>query len=295
MTTTSMLAIVTSAVGSVIAAIAARRSAVRDRLDILYNVALTRRDRVRSQRFAACDRALFAADLPMTFGDAMKYLVIGMVAIAAVLTALDPLLAVLAVAVLAIVAPVVVFARRNRRARKLQHELPNLLRSIASELRSGGTVVTAITAIAGDRQALSHECTGLVARVGVGASIEEALLQWSEGDGSDGVRATAGALSLASSVGGPSADALDGLAESLAHRIAINEETRAQSAQARASALVMVLAPLGYLVFASSIDQRALSVLMGTTVGRLCMLIGIGLDALAVVWIRFLVRDRFAS
>jgi tight adherence protein B len=128
------------------------------------------------------------------------------------------------------------------------------------------------------------------ARMELGVSLDGALSRWVEERPVAGVRAAAGALTLSSAVGGPAADAIDGLASSVADRIAATAETRAQSAQARASALVMVVAPIGYLLFASTIDQRSLDVLLGTTFGRACLGAGLALDALAVLWIRFLLR-----
>ena len=52
----------------------------------------------------------------------------------------------------------------------------------------------------------------------------------------------------APTVGGPAADALDGLASSLRDRLSVVAEARALSAQARYSAWVIGLAPIGYLV-----------------------------------------------
>ena len=54
-----------------------------------------------------------------------------------------------------------------------------------------------------------------------------------------GVDASAGALALCASVGGRSADALDGLATSLRDRLAVGAEARALSSQARMSAMVV--------------------------------------------------------
>ena len=204
---------------------------------------------------------------------------------------LQPAFGVLA-AVLALAGgPIVLVLARHCAERRAAAAMPALLRLIASELRIGGTVI--------DRA--RHGCRlAQPARARHGArpcagwsSACHSTTRSRSGRGERpvaGVRAAAGALTLARRVGGPAADAIDGLASSVGDRIAATAETRAQSAQARASALVMVLAPLGYLLFASTIDQRSLDVLLGTSFGRICLAAGLALDGLAVVWIRFLVR-----
>ena len=117
----------------------------------------------------------------------------------------------------------------------------------------------------------------------------DALARWPDDRPDPGVRAAAGALALAAAVGGPAADAVDALAHSLADQHAALAEARAQSAQARGSALVMLIAPLVYLVFAGAFDQHAVAVLAGTGVGRMCVLVAAVLDAIGWWWIRRLI------
>jgi tight adherence protein B len=186
--------------------------------------------------------------------------------------------------------PIALVLARHRAERRAAAAMPAMLRLIASELRVGGTVMTALDTVGGSPNPLARDMARVRARVELGAPLDDALEVWTRERPVAGVRAAAGALTLARRVGGPAADAIDGLAASVGDRIAATAETRAQSAQARASALVMVLAPIGYLLFESTIDQRSLDVLLGTTFGRLCLAAGLALDALAVVWIRFLVR-----
>ena len=107
-----------------------------------------------------------------------------------------------------------------------------------------------------------------------------------------GVRAAAGALAVAASQGGRAAEAIDGLASSLRHRLDALAEARALSTQARMSAVVVGAAPIGYLAFASLVDPRSVSVLVGTGVGRTCLVVGLGLEGLAALWIRRIVRSE---
>jgi tight adherence protein B len=106
------------------------------------------------------------------------------------------------------------------------------------------------------------------------------------------VRAAAGAFAVASSLGGSAADAIDGLASSLRHRLDAVAEARALSSQARLSAMVVGAAPLGYLAFSSLVDPRSVGVLLGTGVGRVCLVVGLSLEGLAALWIRRILRSE---
>jgi tight adherence protein B len=83
------------------------------------------------------------------------------------------------------------------------------------------------------------------------------------------VRAVAGSLAVASTIGGRAADALDGLAASLRERIGAIAEARALSAQSRMSAVIVGVAPLGYLLFSAALDPSSVDALVTTHVGRL--------------------------
>ena len=63
-------------------------------------------------------------------------------------------------------------------------------------------------------------------------------------------------------------------------------EARSLSAQARLSAVVVGAAPLGYLAFSALVDPAAVTALVDTGVGRVCLVLGLGLEALAGLWIR---------
>ncbi len=57
------------------------------------------------------------------------------------------------------------------------------------------------------------------------------------------------------------------------------------------SAGVVGVAPLGYLAFSALVDPHSVTVLVATGVGRVCLVVGLGLEALAALWIRRIVRS----
>ncbi len=110
-----------------------------------------------------------------------------------------------------------------------------------------------------------------------------------------GVDASAGALAMCSTVGGRSADALDGLATSLRDRLGVAAEARSLSSQARLSAFVVGGAPVVYIAWSAVVDPHALHVLTGTLFGRACLVAGLGLEGVGAWWMRSIVRSGSRS
>jgi tight adherence protein B len=191
--------------------------------------------------------------------------------------------------VVALGVPIGVLTMHERRARQIAAAVPETLEHVASELRSGGTVATAIGAIAAGDGPLAPDMVRVDTRVRLGASLAQALAAWSSERAAPGVDASAGALALCTAVGGRSADALDGLAGSLRDRLGVAAEARALSSQARMSAIVVGGAPVAYIAWSALVDPHALQVLTGTLFGRACLVIGLGLEALGGWWMRSIV------
>lgn len=191
--------------------------------------------------------------------------------------------------------PVALRLGRHRRERLVASAVPDALEQIGSELRAGGTVASALTGIAYGDGALASDIARVETRVRLGAALPDALRSWARERRAVGVEVAAGALSLSATVGGPAADALDGLASSLRARLSVFAEARALSAQARYSAWVIALAPVGYLVSTAVVDPRSVRVLVGTAAGRVCVVLGLGLELLGAMWMRAIVRAGDAA
>jgi tight adherence protein B len=175
---------------------------------------------------------------------------------------------------------------RHRRSRLVAVAVPETLEQIASELRAGGTIATAVHRVATGEGSLAHDFARMQARANLGASFSDAIRVWRTERRAYGVDAAAGALALCNGLGGRSADALDGLASSLRARLAVLAEARAQSAQARTSAVVIGSAPIAYLACTAAFDHRSLDALVSTAGGRLCAGVGLALETLGALWMR---------
>ena len=87
------------------------------------------------------------------------------------------------------------------------------------------------------------------------------------------------------------ASSLDRAAASIRQRRALGDEIRALTAQSRASAAVVALAPAGFAVVIAVADREALSVLFTTTIGLVSLAIGVVLEGLGLWWMRRLCRS----
>ena len=67
-------------------------------------------------------------------------------------------------------------------------------------------------------------------------------------------------------------------------------EVRALASQARASAVVIVVAPAVFAVVAALADPEVLHFLVGTPAGLACLVGGAGLDAAGGAWMRAITR-----
>ncbi|HEX4490775.1 MAG TPA: type II secretion system F family protein [Acidimicrobiia bacterium] len=271
----------------------ARRADVVDRARALRATGSRLPARLRE----VLDGALRAADVELDAPAALQLWLLGIVAAGCLAAGLDIALAPIAMVAVLVGAPVSLYGARHRGERRAADELPVVLELVASELRTGGTVGDSLASVTGRpvggrRLALAPDVERVVRRCELGAPVDEALAAWAAERADAGVRSAAGALAVAATTGGRAAAALDGLAASLRDRREIAAEARALSAQARLSAVVVGCLPIGYLVGCALLDPRQVRVLLHTGFGALCLVIGLVLETLAVVWIRFILREE---
>jgi tight adherence protein B len=186
--------------------------------------------------------------------------------------------------------PTCLYLARGRRLRREAAAVPGALEQVAAELRAGATVREGLGTLANGTGPLAVDLRRVRVRAGLGAGLDAALRTWTDESPLPEVRAAAGALAVAATIGGRAADALDGLAASLRDRHAAQAEARSLSAQSRLSALVVGAAPVAYLTLSAVVDPAGLRALLATTAGRLCLAVGLACEALAALWMRRILR-----
>jgi tight adherence protein B len=99
------------------------------------------------------------------------------------------------------------------------------------------------------------------------------------------------ALSAAARMGGPIAPALDAAAAVLRERAALAADVVAQSAQARLSARILTLVPLGFAAWSAITSARTRSAYVHSAVGMVCASSGLLLNVAGWWWMRRIVRS----
>jgi tight adherence protein B len=174
-----------------------------------------------------------------------------------------------------------------RAGRMIDAALPEAVEAMARSLRSGATLSHALAEVGCVTPAPLGEQLGAVCvAVDAGQPLVVALDEWARSAATPSVRLVASAMALSAETGGAAARALDGVAATVRANNAVLGELRAQSSQARLSALVIALAPLAFAALALLTDRDAAGFLLGTPLGLACLLGGVALDAVAAWWMQ---------
>jgi tight adherence protein B len=286
-----MLTLVVAAVGplAVVALVtAARRAGTAERVRSLGR---TTRWRLPSRLRPRLERALADADIALEPESATELWAGALAAAGVIAAALSPGLLPPALLLVLVGGPVCLWVLGTRARRRYAADLPLALEQIAAHLRGGGTVAHGVSALADGDGPLASDLRRVRTRADLGVGLADALAAWPGERDLPDVRAVAGALAVAESLGGRSAHALDGLAKSLRDRLGAAAEARSLSAQARLSAVVVGASPLVYLVFSALVDPASVGQLVGTGFGRVCLVLGLALEAAAALWMRHILAS----
>ncbi|HKN80834.1 MAG TPA: type II secretion system F family protein [Actinomycetota bacterium] len=198
----------------------------------------------------------------------------------------------LAATAIALTAPAMV-ARRRKRHREIatQERLAEAVSLVASAMRSGRSLHQAIELAATDLDPLlGSTFRRLADRTGLGDPMDESIDAWARDVGGPDARLVAGVLKLHRRTGGSLAASLENLAGTLRDRRASARELASLTAQARLSATILGLLPIGFFLFLSVIARRDLEAAYETPTGVAAIGFGFALQGAAYVWIRHLLR-----
>jgi len=170
--------------------------------------------------------------------------------------------------------------RQSRRKRSLVPDYASLLDGIARRVRSGSSMTSAVVEEI-DGASPFHV---VLDRLDTGDSLTDALASV-EADNGD-LALTVQALLATAHLGGPIAATLDEAAAVLRERGAALAERRAHGSQARLSARVLTIVPLGFAVWSAAISQHTRNVYISTAAGGVCAICGLALNLVGWQWMR---------
>ncbi len=192
------------------------------------------------------------------------------------------------------VAAVAIVRVRNRRAHRVpplvaQERFADAVGAMAASVRAGSSLAQAMR-YAADESAEPARAglQQLVADLDVGVPLDDAVRRWARREHTADADLVAGALDLHRRTGGDLPGVLEQVCATIRDRVAVQREVRSLTAQARLSAWILGLLPIGFFAFLWLTARRDIEGALSTPAGVTCLLVGLVLEALAVLWIRTL-------
>lgn len=175
----------------------------------------------------------------------------------------------------------------------LNDQLADAIRSIAAALRAGLSVTQSLSFAADEAEPpIAPSLRRVVDSIGVGAGVDETLHRWAAEIGSDDARLIVGVLGLHRRSGGDLPRILDQVGATLRERRAAEREVRALTAQARLSGAILGLLPIGFFLFLWTTSRRDIAGAFNEPAGIAAVVVGLGLEGIAFIWIRRLLEVR---
>lgn len=216
---------------------------------------------------------------------------VGMVAAAGGLRLVGPLGAAAGPAVGIILRRVLLSWQIRKRELDLERQLADVAESTAMAVRSGFSIAQALSFAAEEAVApMSGFLLRFVQEQELGTTFDTALRRFADDLGTSDARLFALIVSIHSRSGGNLAVAVDEVAGTIRHRIAVRRELRALSAQGRISGSILGALPIAFFLVLAATSQRELAPVYRSPVGLAMITSGLTLEAFAFLWIRRLLR-----
>lgn len=186
----------------------------------------------------------------------------------------------------------IVRAVRRRRALAvtpimIEERFADAVGAVAAAVRSGASLTQAIRYASTEAVSPVRDDLALVVeQVDTGIALDQALRSWSSARPGANVELVVGALELHRRSGGDLPAVLDQVVGTIRDRVSITREVRSLTAQARMSAWILGLLPVGFFGFLWLTSRKDIEGAMSTTVGIACVIVGLLLELGAFAWIR---------
>jgi tight adherence protein B len=200
------------------------------------------------------------------------------VAILAGIALRTPVLSILVLLIGPLALHAVVKQRVAKQRELFADQLPSHLQELASTMRTGHSLVSGITSVAGSAPEPSHTEWGrVVADERLGVPLDEAMRPMAERMESDDVGQVTLVAALHQSTGGNMAEVLERVADSVRERSDLRRELRSLTAQARLSRYVVTALPPVVVGLVALISPKYMRPLFDTSLGVILIFIAFGL------------------
>lgn len=182
----------------------------------------------------------------------------------------------------------------NRQNQLFLDQFAEAVGLIGNAVKSGLSVLQAFELVAKEMpKPISTEMATVLQAVRIGIPIDVALEDWSQRIESDDLRMFVTAISLQRATGGPLSEILDLLGDTVRERRRIQGQIRTSTAQGRASAWVLCLLPVFFLLATYLLNPEYVGLFFQHPLGFVMLTIGAGLDLIGLFFIRRIINIDF--
>lgn len=215
------------------------------------------------------EHALHRAEIDLTAHDYVTRWAMITVCLAVVMILLlGALGALLAISVSFIGTLLYLRARGQRRVKRINDDLHDMLTIVANSLRAGHSFAQSLHVVAEELEGpMKEELQRIEAEMQVGVGVEEALERANDRIGSDDFDLVVTAILIQRQVGGNLAEVLEKITETIRERIRLKREVKALTAQGRLSAGLFMFMPPGLGVILYMINPSYVGALFTSTLG----------------------------
>lgn len=194
----------------------------------------------------------------------------------------------LAAGLLGAMLPALLIRRRSaRRAALLNAQVAETLEVVASSLRSGFGFTQSLELAAHEQDdPISAELLAAIREINLGAATDEALERLVERTGDQDLSLAISAVVIQRKVGGDLSEVLANIAHMIRERARIRGEIQTLTAQARMSAWIVGLLPIGLAGALTVMQPDQMRILIDDPAGRVLVLIGLALQAIGFLAVR---------
>jgi tight adherence protein B len=199
--------------------------------------------------------------------------------------------------VLALMVPLlaraIINSRKTKRQRAFADQLESTLEVLASALRAGHSLPSALDTVAGDAQSPTDEEFARIVNEGrLGLDIVTAMRATSTRMQSEDFGWVTDAVAIQRRTGGNLSEVLDGVGETIRERNTLAKQVRAISSEGRASAKVMMAMPLLMAAYMFWRNPSTFLPIFTTGTGQLLVGVSAVLYVIGYFWIHKLVNVR---
>ena len=186
-----------------------------------------------------------------------------------------------------------VLHRRGKRFRRFEEQLPEAIDMLASALRAGHSLMTAIGFMGQEsREPLSGEFRTCFEEQNYGVDLRTALLNLGSRMAVQDLRIFIAAVLIQKETGGRLAEVLEKVAQTSRERFRLHKEVRVHTAQGRMTGWILSLLPVGLGFAMYMVHPESVSVLWTTSIGQKLLYAAGVMNLMGALVIRKIIRIR---